>query len=226
MSSAKLTYEGKEYELPLIEGSEGEVGISVGTLRKVTGGAITYDPGYGNTGSCSSAITFINGEEGILRYRGYSIEELAENARFAEVCYLLIYGELPNSRELERFGNRLTRHTLIHEDMKKFFEGYPQSAHPMAILSSMIASLSAYYSVGDGEKGTDLNIVRLLAKAKTIAAFSYKKSMGQPIVYPRNDLSYTQNFLHMMFALPVEPFEVSHGARRGAQHAADPPRRP
>jgi citrate synthase len=209
MSSAKLTYKGSEYELPLIEGSEGEVGLTVSALRKATGGAITYDPGYGNTGSCSSAITFINGEEGILRYRGYSIEELAEKARFVEVCYLLIYGELPDSGQLEHFSNRLTRHTLIHEDMKKFFEGYPQTAHPMAILSSMVSSLSAYYAVGAGEKGMDLNIVRLLAKAKTIAAFSYKKSMGQPIVYPRNDLSYTQNFLYMMSALPVEPFEVS-----------------
>ena len=133
----------------------------------------------------------------------------AEKARFVEVCYLLIYGELPDSGQLEHFSNRLTRHTLIHEDMKKFFEGYPQTAHPMAILSSMVSSLSAYYAVGAGEKGMDLNIVRLLAKAKTIAAFSYKKSMGQPIVYPRNDLTYTQNFLYMMSALPVEPSEVS-----------------
>ena len=209
MSSAKLTYDGKEYDLELTQGSEGEVGIDVQTLRKATGGAITYDPGYGNTGSCSSAITFINGEEGILRYRGYSIEQLAERTRFIEVCYLLIYGDLPTEAEVHRFSDRVTRHTLIHEDMKKFFEGYPQTAHPMAILSSMVSSLSAYYPVGEDEEGLDLNIIRLLAKAKTIAAFSYKKSMGQPIVYPRNDLSYTQNFLHMMFALPVEPYEVS-----------------
>jgi len=209
MTTAKLTYKGEEYELPLREGSEGEVGIEIGSLRKATGGAITYDPGYGNTGSCSSAITFIDGEKGILRYRGYSIEELAEKARFVEVCYLLIYGELPTAEQNAKFSDRLTRHTLIHEDMKKFFEGYPQTAHPMAILSSMVSSLSAYYAVGKGEEGTDLNIVRLLAKAKTIAAFSYKKSMGQPIIYPRNDLSYTENFLHMMFALPVEPFDIS-----------------
>ena len=209
MSSAKLIYNGQEYDLDLVEGSEGEVGIDVRSLRKATGGAITYDPGYGNTGSCSSAITFMDGEKGILRYRGYSIEQLAENARFAEVCYLLIYGDLPDAEKLDLFNHRLTRHTLIHEDMKKFFEGYPQTAHPMAILSSMISSLSAYYAVGDGEEGTDLNIVRLLAKAKTIAAFSYKKSMGQPIIYPRNDLSYSQNFLHMLFALPVEPYEIS-----------------
>jgi citrate synthase len=209
MATAKLIYDGKEYELALIEGTEGEIGIDIASLRKDTGGAITYDPGYGNTGSCSSAITFIDGEKGILRYRGYAIEELAVKAQFAEVCYLLIYGELPNKKQFAKFRDRLTRHTLIHEDMKKFFEGYPQNAHPMAILSSMIASLSAYYPVGQGVEGTDLNIIRLLSKAKTIAAFSYKKSMGQPIVYPRNDLSYTENFLHMMFALPVEPFEVS-----------------
>ncbi|MCZ6726305.1 MAG: citrate synthase [Acidobacteria bacterium] len=209
MSSARLTYDGKEYDLALIEGTEGEVGIDVQALRKVTSGAITYDPGYGNTGSCSSAITFIDGEEGILRYRGHSIEQLAERTRFIEVCYLLIYGNLPTEDQLQRFGEQVTRHTLIHEDMKKFFEGYPQTAHPMAILSSMVSSLSAYYPVGEDEEGMDLNIVRLLAKAKTIAAFSHKKSMGQPVVYPRNDLSYTQNFLHMMFALPVEPYEVS-----------------
>ncbi len=162
MSSAKLTYDGNEYDLPLIEGSEGEVGVDVGTLRKATGGAITYDPGYGNTGSCSSAITFINGEEGILRYRGYSIEELAAKAAFVEVCYLLIYGELPNGAQLGKFSDRLTRHTLIHEDMKKFFEGYPQNAHPMAILSSMVASLSAYYAVGPGEN-SELALYRLTA---------------------------------------------------------------
>ncbi len=207
MGSAKLTYDGNDYDLALLEGSEGEVGIDVRALRKSTG-AITYDPGYGNTGSCKSAITFINGEKGILRYRGYSIEELAEKARFVEVCYLLIYGELPDAAQYAEFSDRLTRHTLIHEDMKKFFEGYSPTAHPMAILSSMVASLSAYYPDSADDHDIDLNIVRLLAKAKTIAAFSYKKSMGHPIVYPRNDLSYTQNFLHMMFALPVEEYDV------------------
>ncbi len=207
MSAAKLDYDGDTYELGLIEGTEGEVGLDVRALRKESG-AITYDPGYGNTGSCKSAITFIDGEKGILRYRGYSIEELAEKARFVEVCHLLIYGSLPDSATYAEFSDRLTRHTLIHEDMKKFFEGYTATAHPMAILSAMVASLSAYYPDSADDHDIDLNIVRLLAKAKTIAAFSYKKSMGHPIVYPRNDLSYTQNFLHMMFALPVEGYEV------------------
>ena len=204
MSEAKLAYGDHELALPVVEGSEGEIGVDVTSLRKLSG-LITYDPGYGNTGSCSSAITFIDGEKGILRYRGYPIEQLAENARFVEVCYLLVYGELPKREELSEFSGTLTRHTLIHEDMKKFFEGYAPKAHPMAILSTMVASLSTYYP---DDLDIDLNIARLLAKAKTIAAFSYKKTIGQPVVYPRNDLSYTQNFLQMMFAVPSEPFEV------------------
>jgi len=204
-NKAKLTLDGKEYELPLVVGTENEVGIDISQLRSTTG-AITIDSGYANTGSCHSGITFIDGEKGILRYRGYPIEQIAEKASFVEVCYLLIYGKLPNIAELEKFEEDLTYHSLIHEDMKKFFEGFPPSAHPMAILSAMIASLSAYYK---DESDRDLNIVRLLSKTKTIAAFSYKKSIGQPFVYPRNDLSYTANFLHMMFAVPAEPYEVS-----------------
>ncbi|HEX7418624.1 MAG TPA: citrate synthase [Thermoanaerobaculia bacterium] len=204
MSNATLLLKGKEYELPVIEGTEGETAIDITSLRAKTG-AITYDPGYGNTGSCSSAITFIDGEKGILRYRGYDIEDLASNASFVQVCYLLINGHLPTTPELLAFDDRLTRHSLIHEDMKKFFEGFPPSAHPMAILSSMIASLSAYYPNNDD----DLNIIRLLSKAKTIAAFSYKKSIGQPFIYPRNELSYTQNFMHMMFAVPAEDYIVT-----------------
>ena len=205
MENAKLTLNGKEYELPVIAGSEDEVAIDISQLRAKSG-AITIDDGYGNTGSCSSAITFIDGEKGILRYRGYPIEELAENASFVEVCYLLIYGKLPTQAELAEFDHKLTRHSLIHEDMKKFFEGFPTSAHPMAILSAMIASLSAYYP---DEKDVDLNIIRLLSKARTIAAFSYKKSVGQPFVYPLNDLGYCENFLHMFFAVPAEPYKVS-----------------
>jgi len=205
MSTAKLLLNGKDYELPLLEGTEKEVGVDVQKLRAASG-AITLDPGYGNTGSCQSAITFIDGERGILRYRGYPIEQIAEKASFVEVCYLLIYGHLPTRDELEAFNEKLTYHSLIHEDMKKFFEGFPPSAHPMAILSAMVASLSAYYPTNDESR--DMNIVRLLSKAKTIAAFSYKKSMGQPFVYPRNDLSYTENFLHMMFAVPAEPYVV------------------
>jgi citrate synthase len=170
--------------------------------------AITLDPGYGDTGACLSAITFIDGERGILRYRGYPIEELCEGTRFTEVCHLLIYGHLPNRTELDGFRERLTYHSLIHEDMKKFFEGYPPSSHPMAILSSMVLALSTYYPEQTKEEDVDLNIIRLLAKLKTLAAFSYKKSIGQAFVYPRNCLSYTENFLHMMFAVPTEPYEV------------------
>ncbi len=208
MSNATLLLEGKEYEFPVVKGTEDEVGVDITQLRSKSG-AITLDSAYGNTGSCQSAVTFIDGEKGILRYRGYPIEELASNASFVEICYLLIYGNLPTKAELAAFEDGLTRHSLIHEDMKKFFEGFPKSAHPMAILSAMIASLSAYYPESSRAEDRDLNIVRLLSKAKTIAAFSYKKSVGQPFIYPRNDLSYTQNFLHMMFAVPAEPYYVS-----------------
>jgi citrate synthase len=205
MSTAKLILDGKEYEFPVSVGSEGEVAVDVSAMRAKTG-AITLDPGYGNTGACESAITFIDGEKGILRYRGYPIEELAGNTRFTEVAFLLIYNHLPNKAELDRFRDQLTRHSLIHEDMKKFFEGFSSTAHPMAILSAMVATLSTYYPESEDE---ELNIIRLLAKAKTIAAFSYKKSIGQPFMYPKNDLSYCSNFLHMMFAVPAEPYEVS-----------------
>ena len=207
MSNAKLNLEGTEYELPITRGSEDEVGIDIGKLRKESG-AVTLDNGYGNTGSCKSAITYIDGEKGILRYRGYPIEQIAEATRFPEVCYLLINGDLPKKAQHEEFRDQLTRHTLIHEDMKKFFEGYAITAHPMAILSSMVSVLSSYYPHAQNEEDVDLNIIRLLAKAKTIAAFSYKKSIGQPFVYPQNHLSYTQNFLHMMFRVPAEPYEV------------------
>jgi citrate synthase len=203
MSVAKLHLNGRDLELPVTTGTENEIGIDIGALRSATG-AITLDPGYGNTGSCTSAITFIDGERGILRYRGYPIEQIAEGASFVEVCFLLIYGRLPDRAELDSFNEKLTYHSLIHEDMKKFFEGFPPSAHPMAILSAMVASLSAYYKQSD----EDWNIVRLLSKAKTIASFSYKKSVGQPFMYPRNELSYTENLLHMMFAVPAEPYAV------------------
>jgi citrate synthase len=204
MGNAKLILDGKEHELPLVVGSEGEVGIDISKLRDRTG-AITLDDGYGNTGSCRSAITFIDGDRGILRYRGIPIEEL-DQARFTEVAFLLIYGHLPNVAELAQWREKLTRHSLLHEDMKKFFEGFPATAHPMAMLSAMVASLSTYYP---DDQDLDLNIVRLLAKAKTIAAFSYKKSIGQPFMYPLNHLSYTENFLHMMFAVPAEPYPLS-----------------
>jgi citrate synthase len=207
MEKAKLILDGSEYELPLEVGSEGEVAVDVQTLRKQSG-AITYDPGYGNTGSCESAITFIDGEKGILRYRGYPIEQVAASSRFSEVCYLLVYGRLPNQQEYDDFRQRLTRHTLIHEDMKKFFEGYSMTGHPMAILASMVTGMGTYYKDTENLEDADQNIVRLMAKVPSIAALSYKKSIGQPFVYPRNNLAYTQNFLHMMFAVPTEPYEV------------------
>ncbi len=205
--TAKLVLDGKEYELPVVVGSEGEVGIDIGQLRALSG-AITFDPGYGNTGACESSITFIDGEAGILRYRGYPIEEVAEQARFTEVCYLLLYGHLPNQQELAEFDDRLTRHSMLHEDMKKFFEGFPSSAHPMSMLGSMVASLSSYYPDGAKNPDLDLNIARLIAKTPTIAAYSYKKNIGQPFIYPRNDLSYCSNFLHMLFSVPAEPYPV------------------
>ncbi|QQR75126.1 MAG: citrate synthase [Holophagales bacterium] len=204
MSTAKLILDGKEYEFPVTVGSEGEVGIDISKLRDKTG-AITLDDGYGNTGSCKSAITFIDGDRGILRYRGIPIDEIAGQASFVETAFLLIYGHLPNAAELAEWKQKLTYHSLIHEDMKKFFEGYSTNAHPMAILSAMVATLSTYYPNEDPE----LDIVRLIAKVATISAFSYKKSIGQPFVYPRNDLSYTENFLHMMYAVPAEPHSVA-----------------
>ncbi len=205
MESAKLILGDKEIELPIVEGSEGELGIDISKLRAATG-AITLDSGYANTGSCQSGITFIQGEKGILRYRGYPIEQIAERASFTEVCYLLIYGKLPSSDELAAFNRTLTYHTMLHEDMKKFFEGYLPTAHPMAMLSAMVCSLSTYYPNAHRDDRIDLNIHRLLAKATTIAAFSYKKSIGQPFIYPQNALNYTQNFLHMMFAVPAEEY--------------------
>ena len=212
MSTATLILDGQEHEFPLVTGSEGEVGIDIAGLRSETG-VITLDPGYGNTGSCESAITFINGEQGVLRYRGYPIEELAEHSSFVEVSHLLVYGHLPTQSELEGFRDRLTHHSLLHEDMKKFFEAFPPSAHPMSVLSTMVASLSTYYSNTDEDDLIELNIIRLLAKLKTIAAFSHKKSIGQPYIYPRNDLDFIADFLHMMFAVPAEPYEVSETVR-------------
>ena len=205
MGKATLVYEGKEYELNVLEGTEGERAIDITSLRSQTG-LVTLDPGYGNTGSCQSSVTFIDGEKGILRYRGYPIEEVATRARFTEVCYLLIYGRRPTMPELADFREQMTRHTLIHEDMKKFYEGYPPGAHPMAIMAAMVASLSSFYP--DDPESLDLNITRLLAKSKTLAAFAYKKSVGQPFIYPRNNLSWPANFLRMMFAVPAEEYEV------------------
>ncbi len=208
MNSAKLTYDGKDHEFPLVSGSEGEVGIDISTLRGATG-AVTFDPGYGNTGSCKSAITFIDGEKGILRYRGYPIEELAEHAQFPEVCYLLIYGHLPNRKERAEWRRDLTMNSFIHDSMIKFFDNFPPAGHPMVVLSSMVASLSAFYPDVEDEDMVDVNIIRMLAKAKRIAAFSYKKSLGEPILYPKAEYSYSANLIRMMFGSPAEEYEVS-----------------
>ena len=197
-------------ELPIIIGSEGEKAVDISKLRSKTG-YITLDPGYVNTGACTSGITFLNGEKGILRYRGYPIDQLAEKSSFVEVAYLLLHGELPSQEQLDAFTNQLSKHSLIHEDMKHFFEGFSTTAHPMVILSAMVSSLSAYYSEASGAASVaqlQLNTARLMAKIRTIAAFSYKKSIGQPIVYPRDDLTYCANFLNMMFAVPAEPYNV------------------
>jgi citrate synthase len=201
---AKLTYDGKEYEFNIIEGSEGERAIDISNLRAQTG-LVTLDTGYMNTGSCQSAITFLDGDQGILRYRGYPIEQLAEQSTFVEVSYLLIYGRLPQQEELASFRQRLTRHTMLHEDMKRFYDGFPRDAHPMATLSAAVNTLSTFYQ---DEEDESLSIFRLLAKAPTIAAFSHKKSIGQPFVYPTNSLDYCSNFLKMMFSVPAEEFQV------------------
>ncbi|MDA1164951.1 MAG: citrate synthase [Planctomycetota bacterium] len=204
--TAKVVLDGREYELPIVIGTENEVGLDISKFRSESG-AITLDSGYANTGSCQSQICFIDGEKGILRYRGYPIEQLAEHAKFPEVAYLLINGELPTTAQYQSFRQELTYHSMIHEDMKKFFEGFRHTAHPMAILSAMVTSLSSYYPEAD-EDAQDHNIIRLLAKVKTIAAYAYKKSIGQPFVHPQNRLSYCANFLHMMFSVPTEPYEV------------------
>ncbi len=207
-----LTVDGKEQtiELPVVVGSEGEKAIDIGALRNKTG-YVCLDPAFMNTASTSSAITFIDGEQGILRYRGIPIEQLGEKSTFVETSYLLIYGKLPNKTELSRFSTLLTRHSMIHEDMKRFFDGYPAAAHPMAILSAMVSSLSSYYPEAldvDNKDHMDITIARLLSKVRTIAAYSYKKSIGQPFVYPHNSLSYCANFLNMMFSVPAEPYEI------------------
>ncbi len=207
-----LTVDGKEqtHEFPVIVGSENEKALDIAALRGKTG-YVCIDQGFVNTASTTSAITYLDGENGILRYRGIPIDQLGEHSTFVETAYLVIYGKLPTQAELSRFSTLLTRHSLIHEDMKHFFDGYPSTAHPMAILSSMVCSLSSYYPDDVDVRDTasmELAVARLLSKVRTIAAFSYKKSIGQPFVYPRNDLSYCANFLNMMFSVPAEPYDV------------------
>jgi len=206
--NAKIILEGKEYEFPTVVGSENEKAIDISSLRAKTG-YVTIDPGYVNTGSTTSAITYLNGEAGILRYRGIPIEQLAEKSTFVETSYLIIYGELPTKEQLSNFSTLLGRHSMIHEDMKHFFDGYPVTAHPMAILSSMVCSLSSFYPQSlDAFENMDMTATRLLAKLRTIAAFSYKKSIGQPLMYPQNSLSYCANFLRMMFSVPAEDYVI------------------
>ncbi|HEX9577452.1 MAG TPA: citrate synthase [Myxococcales bacterium] len=207
--TVRITAGGQELELPVVVGTEGERGIEIVNLRAKTG-MMTLDPAFMNTASTESAITFLDGEKGILRYRGIPIEELGEKSSFTETAYLLIYGHLPNKDELHKWEQLLTRHSMIHEDMKRFFDGYPMTAHPMAILSAMITSLSSFYPYALNAKADeyrDITIARLIAKMPTIAAFSYKKSIGHPFVYPRNDLNYCANFLHEMFAVPAEAYQ-------------------
>jgi len=209
-SPASLQLDGESIDLPVVVGSEGERAIDISRLRAGTG-LITLDEGYVNTGSTTSGITFLNGEQGILRYRGYPIEDLAERCDFIEVAYLLIYGELPTSEELNAFRHSLSQHSMIHEDMRSFYNGFPRDAHPMAIVGSVVGALSTFYQdsldVRDPDQVT-VSVHRLLAKLPTIAAYSYKKSIGQPLIYPRNDLSYCENFLQMMFAVPCEEYHI------------------
>ena len=209
MNSIKLKINSREIDLPIIKGSENECGIDITKLRK-TSQFITLDPGYANTGSCTSSITFIDGEKGILRYRGYPIEELALKVSFTETAYLLLYGELPNSIEKNNFSKQLRQHANIHEDMKRFFDGFPLNAHPMATLSSMVTALSAFHSdtQPNEEEQTNINIIKILAKVKTIAAYSYRKYHGLPFIYPDQNLNYVENFLHMMFSDSQENFHA------------------
>lgn len=208
--TAKLTVQDKEIELPLLTGTEQETAFRIDRLRQETG-FITLDEGYVNTGSTTSDITYLNGEQGVLRYRGYGIEDLASKCDFIEVSYLLIYGELPNAEELESFRTSIRRHTMLHEDMRRFYDGFPRDAHPMAILSSVVGALSTFYQDSLDPRDpnqVDISIHRLIAKLPTIAAYSYKKSWGQPFNYPDNNLSYTENFLQMMFSVPSETYEI------------------
>jgi citrate synthase len=210
MPKTILQYDDKNLELPVTVGSENEGGIDISKLRGATG-LVTLDPGFVNTASCKSAITFLDGEKGILSYRGYPIEQLAEKSSFLEVAYLLIYGELPKAAQFEQFSHTITRHTLLQEDLKNLFNAFPRDAHPMAILASTVSALSTFYQDSNdplNPHDVEVSTFRLLAKLPTIAAWSYKRSKNQPYIYPDNGLSYTANFLKMMFGYPTEDFEV------------------
>ena len=206
---AQIILDGQTHEFPVITGSEGEKAIDISKLRGSTG-YITLDPGYKNTGSCTSGITFLNGEKGLLQHRGYAIEDLANKAHFLEVAYLLLNGELPNQGQFEEFDEKIRYHSMIHEDLKRFFEFFPGNAHPMGILAAMVNSLSTFYPESQDpnrpEEAVMLTIYRLISKMPTLAAISYKNSLGHPFNYPNNDLGYVENFLAMMFAVPTEDY--------------------
>ena len=209
VDTARLDVNEKSIDLPLVMGSESEIGIDISKLRSQTK-AITLDPGFVNTGSCESGITYLDGEKGVLRYRGYPIEQLAEKSNFLEVSYLLIYGELPTNKQLNDFEHNIKQHTLLHEDVRHIYQAFPKDAHPMAILSSIVCALSTFYpdfSATDSD-AVDLAIWRLMGKLPTIAAWSYKKNIGQPFVYPINEFTYTKNFLNMLFGVPTTNYEV------------------
>jgi citrate synthase len=209
--TAKIEIGGNSIELPVVTGTENEKAIDISKLRAQTG-YITLDRGFKNTGSCESAITFLDGEKGILRYRGYPIEQLAEKASFLEVCYLLLNGDLPTKSQFESFKIEISKHTLVHEDMKRFFEAYPAKAHPMGILASMICSMSTFYPESQdpnrSEEAFELTIHRLIAKLPTLAAMVYKNAVRHPFMYPKNDLDYIENFMYMTWGMPTEEFKV------------------
>ncbi|KIR61590.1 citrate synthase [Micromonospora haikouensis] len=210
MTEVKLDHPGGQLSMPVQSAVEGPAGIGVSKLLKETG-MTTYDPGFVNTAACSSAITYIDGDAGILRYRGYPIEQLAEKSSFLEVSYLLIYGELPGQQQLDEFSERIRRHSLLHEEMRRFFDGFPRDAHPMAVLSSAVSAISTFYQDSLDPFDSDhveMSTVRLMAKVPTIASYAYKKSIGQPLLYPDNSLGYVENFLRMTFGVPAEPYEV------------------
>ncbi|MDQ1369220.1 MAG: citrate synthase [Acidimicrobiaceae bacterium] len=210
MADFSLKHPDGQLSFPVVEATEGPPGLEVTNLLKETG-HVAFDPGFVNTGSCASKITFIDGDAGILRYRGYPIDQLAEGSTFLEVSYLLIYGELPSEAELQNFADRIRVHTLLHEDLRRFFEGFPRDAHPMAVLSSAVSALSTFYQDSldpFDEAHVDLSTVRLMAKLPTIAAYAYKKAVGQPLLYPDNSLGYVENFLRMTFGVPAQAYEV------------------
>ena len=215
-SSVTLSYDGAQHDMSVTPATEGAAGVNIGKLLTSTG-MVTLDPGYVNTAACTSEITYIDGDAGILRYRGYPIEQLAEQASFIEVSFLLIYGHLPSQDELDDFTDKIKRHTLLHEDLKRFFDGFPRDAHPMPVLSSAVSALSTFYqdSLNPFDQNhVEISTVRLLAKLPTIAAYAYKKSVGQPFLYPDNSIGLVENFLRLTFGLPAEPYEVDPAVAR------------